>query len=83
MAVRDWPGWLQFTASAAFGAAAAVVGAALSFADVRRDAKEAVEAVPRLETRIRTLEDGVFWIKTALRTGRDPDTGAPFPWAGK
>lgn len=78
--LRDWPGWIQFTLSGMAGAALSLVTVTLTFADVRRDAREAKEAIPALERRVRVTEDASAWVKSALMTGRNPDTGLPLPW---
>lgn len=79
--VRDWPGWIQFTLSGLAGAAVSLVTVTLAFGEVRRDASDAKSAAEALQPRVRAVEDVSTWLKSALRTGRDPDTGVPFPWA--
>lgn len=78
--VRDWPGWVQFTLTAAFGVCAAIVTMSIAFGDVRRDAADAKDKAASIEIRMRAVEETLPWLKAALRTGRDPDTGQPFPW---
>lgn len=86
--VRDWPEWARWIAAGVVSVCVALVTITLSFADVKRDASDAKAAArdeaekrEALERRVRVVEDAVVWVKSALRTGRDPDTGASFPWA--
>lgn len=71
-----WPAWVRYTATAALSGGAVLVAMTLSFADVRANAARGAA----LESRVRSLEDALMWVKAALRTGRDPDTGAPLPF---
>lgn len=71
-----WPAWFRYTATAALSAGAVLIAMTLAFADVRTNAAKGAA----LEPRVRSLEDALMWVKAALRTGRDPDTGAPLPF---
>lgn len=72
-----WPAWARYTATATMSAGTVLVIMTLAFADVRTNAATGAALAPR----VRALEDGMAWLRGAIRTGRDPDTGALLPWA--
>lgn len=82
----QWPEWLRYTLTALAGVGAAVVTMTLSFADVRSTAAGADAVTKDHEVRIRAdhdaitgLKGDVGWIRAALASGVDPDTGKPIP----
>lgn len=85
MAIRV-PAWFTYTVTGLCGVAVGAWGAASAFSDVRRDAADARRDVAEHEPRIKALEVGaartethLWWIREALRTGRDPQTNEPLP----
>lgn len=69
------------TLAAAGGGLLVLIAGAFAFSDVKHDAKDAKDSANVNAAKIRSLEDTGAWLKAALKTGRDPDTGQTFPWA--
>ena len=77
MSRDDLKGWIE----ALWPIVGGLVLVGIAYATLGSRLSSAEEDVRDLKPRVRASEDTSAWLKSALRTGRDPDTGQQFPWA--
>jgi stage III sporulation protein SpoIIIAA len=84
VAIRDLPGWLKTLLVGlpfVVGATGWISNVANNAAAARSDLADVKATVKEHEKTIESTKDGITWLKSAMRTGKDPDTGVSFPWA--